>query len=157
MKACTRCGATKPRSAFYVDKRRKSGLFSWCKECFRAHCREADAKSGPRQRTPEKNASDVARLRRWREANPERMAAVNREAQSRRRAGGGEKVDYEAILSEHGMVCHICTDDIAGRGDLHFDHVVPLAKGGPHIASNIRPSHAACNLRKRARILEAVA
>lgn len=46
------------------------------------------------------------------------------------------------------MVCHICTCDIESLADLHFDHVVPLAKGGTHTADNIRPAHALCNLRK---------
>jgi len=34
--------------------------------------------------------------------------------------------------------------------DLHFDHVVPLSKGGPHTTENIRPSHSTCNLKKGA-------
>jgi len=51
------------------------------------------------------------------------------------------------------MVCHICTEGIASLDDLHFDHVIPLSKGGPHAAENIRPSHALCNLRKGARLI----
>lgn len=51
------------------------------------------------------------------------------------------------------MVCHICTEAIASLDDLHFDHVIPLAKGGPHAAENIRPAHAICNIRKSARLL----
>ena len=65
----------------------------------------------------------------------------------------GANVDYVAILAEHGMTCHICREPIAGRADLHFDHVIPLAKGGPHHADNIRPSHALCNIRKGDRLM----
>lgn len=61
-------------------------------------------------------------------------------------------MDYAAILAEHGMTCHICTGEIESLTDLHFDHVIPLARGGEHSAANIRPSHAVCNLRKGARI-----
>ncbi len=51
------------------------------------------------------------------------------------------------------MVCHICGDAIPGLEELHFDHVIPLIKGGPHVAENVRPSHAGCNLRKGARLI----
>lgn len=33
---------------------------------------------------------------------------------------------------------------------LHLDHVVPLSKGGPDLITNVKPSHARCNLAKSA-------
>lgn len=152
-KTCTKCGTEKQKGDFHADPRRVDGLHSWCKACFAAHQREA----GPRERSPEQRAKAVERLRRWREENPERVRLVAREAASRRRAPEGEKVDYDRILERDGMVCHLCGEDIADRADLHFDHVLPLAKGGLHVESNIRPSHADCNLAKRDRIVESVA
>jgi 5-methylcytosine-specific restriction endonuclease McrA len=111
--------------------------------------------------------ADVA----WRNANPEKVKAASakyqkanadrvsmwkRDGHSLRRARIREQsagpVDYAAILAEHGMVCHICLDVIASLSDLQMDHVIPLSKGGPHAAENIRPSHALCNLRKGAKI-----
>lgn len=89
----------------------------------------------------------------WREANPARWALRNRENQRRRRRIDGRPVDYAVILAEHGMHCHICEQPIAGLADLHFDHVIPLALGGPHHEDNIRPAHARCNLRKGAKLL----
>jgi len=91
----------------------------------------------------------------WRKSNPKLWAMRNRENQRRRHRD--KPVDYVAILEEHGMVCHICDCEIESMAGLHFDHVIPLSKGGPHAADNIRPSHAACNLRKGARLLEEVA
>jgi hypothetical protein len=35
-KKCTRCGETKPRSAFHKDNRKKDGLFSYCRDCNKA-------------------------------------------------------------------------------------------------------------------------
>lgn len=111
-----------------------------------------------------KNAKD---LRRW-HSDPERSKArhaawykKNRnkalEAWHRRKArmiaNGYEVVDFGKLVSDHGMVCHICSAPILTRSDLHFDHVIPLAKGGPHTADNIRPAHALCNWSKGARIL----
>ena len=64
------------------------------------------------------------------------------------------EADHKAILAEFGMVCHICGQDIASPGDLHFDHVISLTKEGPHSAENLRPSHALCNMRKGTKSLE---
>lgn len=64
-----------------------------------------------------------------------------------------EKVDYADVLRTHGMVCGCCGKAITrGPGktpeSLAFDHKHPIAKGGPHTAENLRPTHAACNGRK---------
>ena len=103
-------------------------------------------------------------------ANPERLAAKSRayalanpgkraESRGRRRASKQgavvTKADYKAILAEFGMVCHICGLEIETIHDLHYDHVIPLSKGGEHTQRNIRPSHTVCNLRKGSRILAA--
>jgi hypothetical protein len=32
-KVCPKCGEERPRSQFYKDKRNRTGLRSWCKEC----------------------------------------------------------------------------------------------------------------------------
>ena len=114
----------------------------------------------------------AATQRRWREAHPERALAVKRayvaanrahvnlmatkhQATRRAREYGAivSETDYAAILLRDGMVCHICSGVIESMADLHFDHVIPLAKGGPHAAENIRPSHALCNMKKGARLL----
>jgi 5-methylcytosine-specific restriction endonuclease McrA len=127
----------------------------------------------------ESHASSAA----WREANPERKRALDaawqvanmdlitprraayhqankeksQQGAARRKArklgNECERVSYVAILAKWGMVCHICGGEITDRSDLHFDHVIPLARGGAHAERNIRPSHAFCNLSKGARLL----
>lgn len=95
---------------------------------------------------PERQAAYLLR-------NAEKCALRARAATQRRRFGpDGRPVDFAAILAEHGMTCHICGGAIADRSDLHFDHVIPLSRGGAHSAENIRPSHAFCNQSKGARI-----
>jgi hypothetical protein len=64
-----------------------------------------------------------------------------------------EPVDYALILAEFGMTCHLCGGEIASRVDLNMDHVIPLARGGPHTYANIRPSHRWCNQRKHAKLM----
>ncbi len=37
--------------------------------------------------------------------------------------------------------------------EIHYDHVIPLARGGSHTFENIRISHGACNMRKGVKLL----
>jgi 5-methylcytosine-specific restriction endonuclease McrA len=93
----------------------------------------------------------------WEKRNPEKVSLRDRRNKARRRIviGSPDPVNYEDILAEHGMTCHICGEPIASFGDLHFDHVIPLGggHGGAHSAANIRPSHETCNLRKGIKLM----
>jgi 5-methylcytosine-specific restriction endonuclease McrA len=116
------------------------------------HRDEANEKN--RARRAANPGADTEYSRRWREANPEKFALKNRENSRRRQTGKtASRVAYAAVLQRDGMVCHICGGDIPSLADLHFDHVIPLAKGGPHSAENIRPAHALCNLRKSDKLI----
>lgn len=99
----------------------------------------------------------IRRSKAWKLANPERASELSRESIGRRRARKNgtivTKADYAVILAKYGMRCHICGLDILTRADLHFDHVIPLAKGGTHSPGNILPSHAFCNLSKGVRVI----
>ena len=62
-------------------------------------------------------------------------------------AASAEPVDYDAILRRDLGYCHICGKPVH-PDELHFDHVIPLARGGAHSTENISVAHAICNLRK---------
>ena len=98
-----------------------------------------------------------AKMSEWIAANPQRWTELTRAYGGRRRARKAATqtgpVDLAQILERDGMVCHICSGVIEAMTDLHFDHVIPLSKGGPHIAENIAPSHAQCNMHKGARLI----
>jgi 5-methylcytosine-specific restriction endonuclease McrA len=115
---------------------------------------EADRGRVRREANPEQVAETE---RRWREANPLKVrafwAAKNARRYAQIRATRTGPIDYAAILEAHGMWCHICGYDIDSLAVLQFDHVIPLALGGPHTQANIRPAHASCNVRKGAKIL----
>lgn len=114
----------------------------------------ADRLKPIRQRWAKTNADRLHALQKaWKRANNGRVREQSQRRRARMRENGYEVVNFAAILAREGMVCHICGGTIESRADLHFDHVIPLAKGGPHIASNIKPSHSLCNRRKGARIL----
>lgn len=97
-----------------------------------------------------------AKMSEWIAANPGRWTELTRAYGGRRRARKAATqngpVDLAQILERDGMICHICSGAIESMADLHFDHVIPLAKGGPHTMENIAPSHAQCNMHKGARM-----
>lgn len=122
------------------------------------------------------NADKVAELnRRWRAANrerhheltkkwyrenPERAAEIWRDKSGRRReqikSTRTGPIDYQRLLEESQMICYLCNESLPGEGGLiHWDHVIPLSRGGTHTQDNIRPTHEPCNLKKGAKILAA--
>ncbi len=52
------------------------------------------------------------------------------------------------------MMCSICTKPIEHKLQLTYDHVIPLARGGPHTEGNLRPAHWTCNAWKNDRLPE---
>lgn len=56
-----------------------------------------------------------------------------------------------AVIERDGYVCGLCGEDVAPR-DLHIDHIRPYSQGGEHRLDNLQVTHAACNLRKGARV-----
>lgn len=96
-------------------------------------------------------AKSKARLRSWRQANPERVAEKDARRRARKRNTAVGPIDYAKILSESGGICGICKKplDLLGRD---FDHIVPLARGGTHTADNIQVTHSHCNRAKGARV-----
>lgn len=118
-----------------------------------------------RERHPEKVA---AMKRRWAEETVEARAAYYAEYQRqnlmKRRASNAmrkawlkatqvEPVSYEQVVAIHGMVCHLCGEQIASEDDLHVDHVIPREHGGTHTYDNLRPAHVLCNLRKGTKLM----
>jgi hypothetical protein len=104
------------------------------------------------------NKDHVASVSRaWVSANRTRVRLIKRGSSGRRRkllkSRRVGRVSFRAILARDGMVCHLCALPIAGLFDLHFDHVVPLARGGAHSMDNLKPAHAACNLRKGTKLV----
>ena len=97
----------------------------------------------------------------WREKNAERIKAyrvsergrqVSAEATARRRSRLRgvlvEKVDRLALYERDGGRCHLC-DRKVPRHAFHLDHLIPLSKGGPHTAQNLRVAHPSCNVRRK--------
>lgn len=91
---------------------------------------------------------------RWREKNRERVRANARRRDALKAATKIGPVDYTAILKDSGNVCGICGDivDTTNPKAYHFDHKIPLARGGAHTQDNLQLAHATCNMKKHAKV-----
>lgn len=85
------------------------------------------------------------RTRRYRAKNPDKVREF-----SQRRAGRKlDRLPYGTVprlRKAQGDKCAICCFKLKGGG--HVDHVVPLARGGRHVAENLQILCAPCNLHK---------
>lgn len=87
----------------------------------------------------------------WSKRNPAKVRELRMRYNARKVAATVESVDYNLIWQRDGGICHICGGLVAPN-DIHFDHVIPLSKGGPHTHDNIKVSHSLCNTRKGAKL-----
>lgn len=87
----------------------------------------------------------------WYRAHPERAAAERAKRRARLRNATVSSFSYEAVLWRDGYRCHICAGDVV-PGEIHYDHVIPLSRGGEHSYDNVRVAHATCNLRKGSKV-----
>lgn len=95
-----------------------------------------------------KNADAAkARARIWAGANRARRAQSDALRGASIRASRCAPITASALtarMAYFGFVCWMC-----GGPFEHVDHVKPVSRGGPHILSNLRPSCAPCNSKKR--------
>lgn len=131
-----------------AKRRRRSRVLSAEERAFlNAQCREWHKKNRDRASLSKKA---------WRAKNWDRLRiqfrqyGAKREALKRGNAVG--VVDFEEIIKRDGDICYLCGEKPKKR---HFDHVIPLSKGGPHSMENIRVSCSTCNWKKGARLLAA--
>lgn len=55
----------------------------------------------------------------------------------------------ERVVARCGLTCGICGAPVPSD-DVHIDHIVALANGGPHEEANMQVAHSLCNKRKGA-------
>lgn len=141
---CRWCGDTLSRSAF-----REPGYMCW--ECHKADASARKAKR--RAEDPEWHAEELAKLKAWKKANPERSRLGKRLHDKRRTAFMVEngkctftEEEWHQLLKIYNYRCFYCGQR---GGSKTRDHIVPLAKGGEHTMENIVPCCASCNSHKR--------
>jgi 5-methylcytosine-specific restriction endonuclease McrA len=160
MKHCRKCGITKLETEFYRRTDRPVGLQSTCKSCQSKQYAEYHAKNKEKLNAEwrarwQKNKTKymVAKRKYWTD-NP----TVFLTSQARRRLkevnnGQCENISKKKVYRRDGGVCYLCNLP-AIANDWHLDHVYPISRGGTHIYSNVKVTHAKCNLRKNDKLLE---
>ncbi len=78
---------------------------------------------------------------------PDQRRASHAKRRALKKGTSVGKVDFGFIRERDRMLCGICGKKVKSI-ELHFDHVIPLSKGGDHAEYNIQVAHAVCNLRK---------
>jgi hypothetical protein len=125
MKPCRKCGVVKPLEDFYKMTGMRDGYRHDCKACNLA---------AKRQKYLADPAVVKARVKRWQQANPERLNAYRRarrmepEVRERERAGhlkrkyGMTIEEYGVMLDAQGGGCFICGRPPRDDSSLHVDH-----------------------------------
>lgn len=86
--------------------------------------------------------------KKWKAKNLHKLREYTRRRHALKMALGAGPVDYAQIYKDSGGICGICHEAFMVYDEIHFDHIVPLSRGGAHTAENIQATHAKCNLKK---------
>lgn len=103
--------------------------------------------SEKKKRYYERNKEKVtANNNRWRKNNIDKVRFANRKYNQRKRSlfYHYEETDWAYALDFFSHSCAYC----GGKGRLEQEHITPVSKGGPYIASNIIPACRSCNASK---------
>lgn len=169
-KTCTKCGGTKALDEFHRDKRSKTGHVSRCRDCALEYARtyreSAPDCSIQRADYYQRNRDFLkVKSRAYRKANPDRQREHRAKHPESRWASvyrdRARKYGFEPVVESFTRA-----DLVAAYGDAcahcggifeELDHYpVPVAHGGSHTLSNVRPSCTACN-RSQARAIQLAA
>jgi 5-methylcytosine-specific restriction endonuclease McrA len=108
-----------------------------------------------RYQDPAFRAKAVIRATQWMKDNPQRSKILRSDISHRRRARimGSQTgpIDYDQLMLDSNGLCGICGEMLVEP--LELDHIIPIAKGGPHTQDNLQFTHALCNRRKNSRLM----
>jgi len=117
------------------------------------------------QRTPQGTPSETTKAKRaelskrWRENHRERIFLKNRKRRALQRGATvnltGIREFVRSVKSKPFAFCYYCDSKISTTKfrALHFDHIIPLSKGGAHAVENLCVCCEPCNCSKNAKPL----
>lgn len=173
-KFCYMCQQEKPIAEFSRNTRMVDGRCRHCRACARLDYQRRRAANPERYRARSRawERRNVNLTRKYRARYREKYREVLREKHRlydkqnpdkalervmRRRARKKRTrigwVSYKRIWERDRGMCYICGQRV-DRKDCHFDHVIPLSKGGAHAEYNIAVTHQWCNQKKSARVMK---
>lgn len=156
-KHCTRkCGK---QSAYTYTKRRYVVQCRWCASQFEASNKTrktCSLKCNQRLQDAARREQNIARVKAWQHANPERFTRRMAEARSRRRAlianAPTKRItdrDLRRMKQRQRDRCAYCHE----VKPLTLEHVVPLVRGGSHALGNLCWVCRSCNCSKGRKLL----
>jgi len=168
-KTCRICGESHDLSFYYKDRANKDGHRNECKNCSKKKGRKyylanrERCKAETKRRYRENREAAIEYAKQWRQKNPdkcreyhkryaekyaekEKVRASNKQAKRNalKKKNGVFKVRYKDLAKIYAMPCTYCGQ----RGNIHADHVVPIARGGVHGVGNLQPLCESCNTSK---------
>lgn len=145
-KACNICGKTKHVGEFYARTGRPGLYLSGCKTC-RSERAKRNHEDNRERNLARSRANYWKNPDQWRNRKPVSAEARRVHRWNSRTRSRGQVVTREQMdgrFAAYGNRCWMC----GSVENLTVDHVKPRSKGGPHLASNIRPACNECNVRK---------
>jgi len=132
--------------AFEYRKRNRASLVARS----RAFASSPKGKANLKAHYAANTAEIKARIKRWRDENPEQARSYGRNYRARAAAAVGKHTGAEikALFVRQNGKCAYCRKSI--RSGYHADHIQPLLRGGTNWISNIQLTCGPCNIRKRA-------
>lgn len=154
MKTCTKCGEEKSLDSFGVDKWKKSGYTSRCKDCMAEVARLYRASNPEKSREITKKYRELnsdkekARYNRYNQENPQVRANLS----AKRRASKLNATPSWANLEQIKRIYAACANITEKTGiEHHVDHIIPLQGEnvcGLHVENNLAIIPAKMNLQK---------
>jgi len=166
MKTCTHCKTEKHLSEFSPDRRIASGVQSRCKVCY-AEIMKARRLQDPdshrlavKLSTQKHYADKLERNNKYRQNNPLKVKEwkkTDRKNNKIRILSDNAKRRAKLVgeISPEIMMTYALRDffQAMSLGEMfHVDHIIPLSRGGLHIADNLQVIPAIDNLRKGANL-----
>jgi 5-methylcytosine-specific restriction endonuclease McrA len=168
---CCHCKKEKDEKCFYNDKSRKNGKKPRCKECESLYVpkhikreREKEYWSKNKERKKEivkksmlKNKEHHKNQRKKYLKTEKGKLSYKKYTQKRYALKKskiiGNNIHFLKIYERDNKKCVYCGKDLLFN-DVHFDHYIPLSKGGEHTYKNLKTSCKSCNLSKGAKMPE---
>lgn len=156
VKKCSGCHTELPLEAFHIDKGHADGHVSRCKDC-RAKwvaSRKLDLSNYNALYYAQNREKRIEEIHEYQRHHPEVKINYRHRYRARKRNAPGSHTyaDLEAIFNKQGGDCFYCKKHFSIMSDGHFDHVIPLSRGGSDNPDNIVFTCPPCNWRKHARM-----
>lgn len=92
-------------------------------------------------------------VRRWVENNPDKVKSKDHRRRARKMGCTVTAADLNEVVSAAEGKCCLCREPVPEKLQ-EIDHIVPLAKGGPHSFENLQLLCRTCNRRKGSLLFE---